>query len=235
VLRLVRSLGASAVTVLGNHDLHLLAVATGARSRADDDHSLDPVLKASDRDELLDWLRRLPLMHEDPGLGFTLIHAGLAPQWDLDTARRCAREVETSLGAADYAKLLAQMYGNQPDAWSENLDGIARRRFTINCFTRLRYCLSDGRLALSHKGPLSIAPAGVLPWFRAPGRRSRGQRLIFGHWSALRQVFWPEEQVYCLDSGCLWGGSLSALRLTPHEVLDADLTSLPCRGYQSIG
>ena len=144
VLRFVKQLGDSAITVLGNHDLHLLAVAHGLR--ADKHHDLVDILHANDKDELLHWLRQRPLLHHDTTSGFTLIHAGLPPQWDLATAQQCAQELETVLRGNDYTPFLAQMYGDQPDRWSVDLHGMDRLRFICNCFTRLRYCEIDGRV-----------------------------------------------------------------------------------------
>lgn len=209
-LRFVRELGPAAVTVLGNHDLHLLAVAAGAGRGLRPGDTLDEVLAAPDRDELLHWLARRPLLHEDPGLGWTMVHAGLPPCWDLQDARSAAREVETAL-AADAPSLLGAMYGDLPDQWAADLDRPARLRFAINCFTRLRYCTADGRLLLKLKGPPQNAPPEALPWFAAPGRRSLGQRIVFGHWSALG--LHAAHNAYALDSGCVWGGTLTALRL----------------------
>ncbi len=221
-LRFVRGLGEKAVTVLGNHDLHLLARTVGA---ADDRHgrdTLDAVLAAPDRGELLEWLRRRPLLHHDPALGYTLIHAGLPPQWDLASARTCAAEVEQALQGPQFTELMLHLYGNRPNRWSRDLAGWDRLRFSINCFTRLRYCSDDGRLALGEKGPPGTQPAPFRPWFSVPGRASAGLRLIFGHWSTLGPR--SEPGIFPLDTGCVWGGRLSALRLDgePHR------THVPC-------
>ncbi len=221
-LRFVRGLGEKAVTVLGNHDLHLLARTVGA---ADDRHgrdTLDAVLAAPDHGELLEWLRRRPLLHHDPALGYTLIHAGLPPQWDLASARTCAAEVEQALQGPQFTELMLHLYGNRPNRWSRDLAGWDRLRFSINCFTRLRYCSDDGRLALGEKGPPGTQPAPFRPWFSVPGRASAGLRLIFGHWSTLGPR--SEPGIFPLDTGCVWGGRLSALRLDgePHR------THVPC-------
>ena len=209
-LRYVRSLGDHAVTVLGNHDLHLLAVAAGHGRGLRVGDTLDEVLAAPDRDELLAWLGTRPLLHEDPALGWTLVHAGLPPQWDLPTARANAREVEAAL-AGDPGALYAAMYGDHPDRWDATLTGPARLRFAINCFTRLRYCTADGRLLLKLKGPPENAPAEAIPWYAVPGRLSAGHRILFGHWSALG--YRATHDAYSLDTGCVWGGQLTALRL----------------------
>ncbi len=211
VLRQVRALGAAAITVLGNHDLHLLAVAlAGSKSKQQD--TIADVLRAPDRDELLYWLRHRPLLHCDAALGYTLIHAGLPPQWDAATAQQCAREVEAALrDDRRCIELFAHMYGDQPDGWSDELTGFNRLRFITNCFTRLRFCHDDGRIALSYKGTIEKAPAGLQPWFRVRRRRSRDMRIVFGHWSALG--FHDAEGVLCLDTGCVWGSQLTAVRL----------------------
>jgi bis(5'-nucleosyl)-tetraphosphatase (symmetrical) len=220
VLRFVKGLGEAALTVLGNHDLHLLAVAEGQappninkgkyRSGA-----LAPVLAANDRDELLDWLRRRPLMHHDPALGYTLVHAGLPPEWDAAEACRCAAEVEATLRGDGFREFLGCMYGDAPKRWSERLVGWDRLRFITNCLTRLRYCGADGTLALEEKGPPSRRTAGLIPWFQVPGRASDGMGIVFGHWSTLRMD--PEAmaqyRVYPLDTGCCWGGQLTAMEL----------------------
>lgn len=215
VLRRVKDLGPSATVVLGNHDLHLLAAAHGGGTLRPDD-TLDIVLAAPDRAELLDWLRRQPLLHTDKSLGWTMVHAGLAPQWDLATATACARELEAALrdDRAAHA-LFAAMYGNRPDRWSADLAGTERLRFITNCFTRLRFCHTDGRLDLKYKGTLADAPADLVPWFRVPGRRSAGSSILFGHWSALG--YHDGDGVLGIDTGCVWGGRLCAVRLDAEQ------------------
>jgi bis(5'-nucleosyl)-tetraphosphatase (symmetrical) len=210
VLHFIKGLGDRAIVVLGNHDLHLLAVAEGHLKYAKEDN-LQDVIEAEDHAELLHWLRHLPLLHHDEQLGLSMIHAGLPPQWDLATARACAREVETVLQGPDYVHFLEHMYGNLPDTWDEGLEGIERLRFITNCFSRLRYCDEHGRLALNEKGPPGSQPAGYHPWFEVEDRRSRDDTIIFGHWSSLGFV--DRDNVYGLDTGCLWGDSLTALRL----------------------
>ncbi len=210
-LRFVRGLGDSAVSVLGNHDLHLLAVAYDpARSPRGRD-TLEPILDAPDRDDLLEWLRRRPLLHHDDVLGYTMVHAGLAPQWTLADARSAARELEAVLAGPAFIGFLRNMYGDRPDRWSPELTGMDRLRFIVNCFTRLRYCRADGRLDLDEKGPPDKASPELSPWFRVPGRRSRGLRIVFGHWSTLGEI--DDDGVFALDTGCVWGGRLTALRL----------------------
>lgn len=228
-LRFVRSLGNRAVITLGNHDLHLLAAASnGGKLRRGDD-SLRPVLDAADCPELLDWLCQQPLLHHDAALDVTLIHAGLAPEWDLATARSCAAEAETVLRGHDAADFFRHMYGDEPARWDKALKGWPRLRFIINCFTRLRYCTTEGELALDHKGKPGERTKGILPWFQVPQRKSRQQRILFGHWSTLGKVAWEKDQVWGLDSGCVWGGSLTALRV---DVEPWEVTQLPCPAHR---
>ncbi len=216
VLRVVRELGSSAVTVLGNHDLHLLAVAEGSRSPHKND-TLGDILSAPDRDELLVWLRQQPLMHHDPALNVVLVHAGLPPQWDLAMAQACAKEVETVLRSDYYTAFFQHMYGNQPDVWRDELEGWDRLRFITNSFTRLRYCDTTGHFDFKAKGEPGTQPEGYLPWFEIPGRRSEDLRIVFGHWSTLglRQ----EPNVISLDTGCLWGNQLTAVRLSGNDAV----------------
>ena len=209
-LRFVKSLGERAVCVLGNHDLHLLAVAAGTAERRHND-TLDEVLAAPDRDELLDWLRRRLVLHHDGILGYTLVHAGLPPQWDLALATACARELETVLRGDGAAEFFRQMYGNEPRRWSPELKDTDRLRFIVNCFTRMRYCSVEGDLDFKAKGAPGSQPAGYLPWYAVPGRKSAGLHILFGHWSTLGEV--EGHEIYNLDTGCVWGGRLTALRL----------------------
>ena len=174
-LRFVKSLGAAAVVVLGNHDLHLLAIARGGSAWRASDAGLQPIVDAPDADALLDWLQARPLLHRDRELGVALLHAGLPPQWDLDTAQACADEVQRQLAGEHAGQVYARMYGNEPETWRDDLDGWSRVRFTINAFTRLRVCdARTGRMALKFKGAPATAPAGTQPWFRIPWRRSAG-------------------------------------------------------------
>lgn len=219
-LRYVRALGDRAICVLGNHDLNLLAVAQG-KGRNHSKDRIEPVLDAPDRDELLEWLRHRPLLHYDAQLGYAMVHAGLAPQWNLEDALDRAREVEACLRGPEHGALLTHMYGSQPDRWQESLSGWERLRFSVNCFTRLRYCTADGRLELSAKdAPGSQAP-GLYPWFQTPGRRSTDVAIVFGHWSTLG--IHVGDNVFGMDSGCVWGGHLSALRLDgEHAIVQVD-------------
>lgn len=229
VLRFVRDLGAAAHVVLGNHDLHLLALAAG-NTRHAKKSTLDAILNAPDRDELLHWLRHRPLLHHDPALGFTLIHAGLPPQWDLAEACARARELEAVLQSDDYRDYLHAIYGNRPDCWSPALTGMERLRFITNCLTRLRFCTADGVLALNEKGAIGSQAAGLFPWFQVAGRKTRHDRLIVGHWSTLG--YREEHNVWSIDSGCLWGGSLTAIRIDTPTVTPIQLR---CTGYLDPG
>jgi bis(5'-nucleosyl)-tetraphosphatase (symmetrical) len=225
-LRFVRALGSCAITVLGNHDLHLLAVANGGRRGRRD--ALDDILTAPDRDELLDWLRRRPMLHVTADEKIALVHAGLAPQWTLAQARACAAEVEAALRGNEYPALLADMYGDEPDQWNDALAGLPRLRFIINCLTRLRYCDADGRIDLKPKGPPGSQPPGLFPWFSVPRHRWEGATVISGHWSSLGRVHWPEYSVYGLDTGCVWGNRLTALAID-----DGALHEVDCSSYRS--
>jgi len=218
-LRFIRSLGETAVCVLGNHDLHLLAVAEGFEKlkRAD---TLADILTAPDREVLLEWLRQRPLMHVEQG--YAMVHAGLLPEWTISRALALAGEVEAALQGSSYRSFLAQMYGNQPARWDDDLTGFDRLRVIVNAMTRLRVCRPDGEMEFDHKGSLRDAPDGFLPWFEVPTRRSRDTAIIFGHWSALGPLKMPN--LFALDTGCLWGRRLSALRLE-----DRRLIQVSCR------
>jgi bis(5'-nucleosyl)-tetraphosphatase (symmetrical) len=227
VLRLVRSLGDNAISVLGNHDLHLLAVAlAGERLRKSD--TLSEVLAAPDRDTLLEWLLQLPLAHFEPEHGDLLLHAGVLPQWSAALTLQLAGEVQRAL-QNDPRMLLSSMYGDQPDRWQATLAGPERLRFAINVLTRLRFCTADGRVDFKQKGKPDSAPKPWLPWFKVPGRASRDQRIVFGHWSALG--LYSEGGVLGLDTGCVWGGALTAVNL---DDPDAAPVSVPSRQPRSI-
>lgn len=219
-VRFVRDLGERAVCVPGNHDLHLLAAAAGVRGARTKD-TFDDILNAPDRGNLLDWLRFRPLLHHDAGLGFTLVHAGLHHDWDLATAQALATEVEAELRDDDPLRPFAYMYGNEPAQWSPDLAGEERIRCAINVFTRMRYCHADGSLDLGSTGAPGTQPAGLVPWFDLPNRAHTGLRIVFGHWSTLG--YCARNGVYALDSGCLWGGRLTALSLDdPRTVVQVD-------------
>lgn len=215
-LRLVHSLRANAVTVLGNHDLSLLAI---AERRPEDQRKVNPdlqrVLFAEDRDTLLDWLRAQPLLHIDRALGWLMVHAGLAPKWTVALAEKHAREVEQRLRGDHYRKLLKNMYGDQP-AWSPKLSGSERDRAIINVFTRLRYCTPRGRIAFEAKGAPGTQLPGLYPWYEVPGRAERDLKIVCGHWSTLGLFI--GHGVHALDTGAVWGGKLTALRLDSEEL-----------------
>jgi len=229
VLRRVRALGSAATCVLGNHDLHFLAVALGAADARSGD-TLDALLRAPDRKSLTEWLLSLPLLHEDAAHGLLLLHAGLPPQWDVATAHACARELELGLQRAP-ERLFQRMYGDTPDRWTPELDGAPRLRFIANCLTRLRYVDGAGRLRLAVKSaPRKTRGMSLIPWFDAENAAWRGPRVIFGHWSTLG--FFRRADVLALDTGCVWGGSLTALRL---DVADAAPVQIGCAGAALAG
>jgi len=218
-LRRVRDLGAAAVTVLGNHDLHLLAAAAGVRSPRPRD-TLAQVLDRPDAAELLDWLAACPLVHHDEALGWTLVHAGIPPAWDLDRARTEAAAVNAVLQEPVRREaFLAQMYGDHPDAWEDTLEGPDRLRYTVNALTRMRFLRPNGRLDFSDSGPPAQAAKGLTPWFAVPERAMAGHPIVFGHWSAFGFQRGPDW--LALDSGCVWGQSMTLVRLdaaAPDEI-----------------
>ncbi len=215
-LRLIRSLNERTVVTLGNHDLSLLAIAERSeQDQAKVNPELREVLFAPDRTELLDWLRHRPLLHADRKLGYMMIHAGLAPRWGVAEAERVAREIEIRLRASDYRRLLKQMFGNKPDTWSPKLAGIERLRAGINVLTRMRYCDIRGRIAFAEKGMPGTQKPGQYPWFEVPGQARRDLRIVCGHWSTLGRF--AGLGVYAIDTGCVWGGALTAMRLDVEE------------------
>jgi bis(5'-nucleosyl)-tetraphosphatase (symmetrical) len=218
-LRFVKQLGSKHHMVLGNHDLHLLAVAHGAHDGWKED-TLSAILTAPDRDELIHWLLHQPLLHHDEKTGFTMIHAGLAANWDLATAKRLAKEVESILQSSSTTDFFRHMYGDFPDQWNESLAGFDRMRCITNFFTRARFCHADGRLELKNKG---TSANNLMPWFRVPNRTNTNLKIIFGHWAALGGVT-NTPHVYALDTGCIWGYALTAMRLE-----DEKRFSVSCR------
>jgi bis(5'-nucleosyl)-tetraphosphatase (symmetrical) len=219
-LRFVRGLGSAALTVQGNHDLHLSMVDAGF-GRKNDDDTIAPILAAPDRAELMAWLRSRPLMHVEGE--YALVHAGLLPQWSVARARELAAEVESALIAENYREFLGNLFGSKPSAWDEQLQGWDRLRLIVNAMTRMRFCTREGVIEFRTKGPVDSAPAGCLPWFAVPGRKSTDHTLICGHWSALGLRIEPG--LMALDSGCLWGGTLTAVRLEDRKVFQI---SCPC-------
>lgn len=213
-LRFIRSLGDRAITVLGNHDIHLLAAAQeSGRTRRKD--TLDEIINAPDRDELLDWLRQQPLFYQDQSLGYCMVHAGVAPQWELQQIKQLAQEVSEALGGENYRQYLTHIYGNQPAVWSDSLTGMERLRCITNYFTRLRFCDQNGVMEFSEKGPPGSQPADWKPWYEIENRKSAELKIIFGHWSThkLAKHDIRPHNVFPIDTGCLWGGELTALRL----------------------
>jgi len=216
-LRFVRGLGDRAVAVLGNHDLHLLCVAEGVERGGRRD-TLADVLAAPDREEILDWLRRRPLMHVEDR--HALVHAGLLPSWTVQRARALAEEVEAELRGPGYRAFLARLYGNEPERWSEELRGVDRLRLVVNAMTRLRVCEPDGAMVMRFNGEPGEASDGWIPWFDMPDRRSRDHTLVCGHWSALGLCIRPD--LLSLDSGCVWGRALTAVRLEDRALFQVD-------------
>lgn len=214
VLRFVKDLGSSAVTVLGNHDLHLLAVSEGCASLRRED-TLQEILAAPDRDDLLWWIRRRHLLYRERNL--VMVHAGLLPQWTVDQASSLAQEVEETLRGDDFRSFLRDLYKSDIRRWSDNLTGMERLIAITQAFTRLRVCSSNGHMALCFTGPPDQAPPGFLPWFQVPDRKSTDATIICGHWAALGLHIRP--YLLALDSGCIWGRQLTAIRLEDREIV----------------
>ncbi|HET8702155.1 MAG TPA: symmetrical bis(5'-nucleosyl)-tetraphosphatase [Nitrococcus sp.] len=230
VLRYIRSLGERARVVLGNHDLHLLSVWSGPGETNREDN-LRPVLEAADSEELMQWLRYQPLLYEEPGFPYVLVHAGIPPTWTLNEARERARELESALRGPDLSDFFRHIYGDRPARWCNGLRGWDRLRFITNAFTRMRYCAADGALLFDYKGAPEGAPEGYYPWFATPNRCFQPQEVtvICGHWSTLglRQ----ETGLLAIDTGCLWGGRLTAARLDGKP----ELISMPCQARMVPG
>ncbi|KAA0263102.1 bis(5'-nucleosyl)-tetraphosphatase (symmetrical) ApaH [Hafnia alvei] len=211
VLRYVQSLGDSVRMVLGNHDLHLLAVYAGI-SRNKPKDKITPLLDAPDADSLINWLRRQPILQVDNKLKLVMAHAGISPQWDIETAQVCAREVEAVLSSDSYPLFLNAMYGDMPNSWVDGLTGLQRLRFSTNALTRMRYCFPGGELDMICKDAPGEAPSPLKPWFNLPSKvLDEGYSIAFGHWASLEGKGTPP-QVYALDTGCCWGGDLTMLR-----------------------
>jgi len=226
-LRRLMSFGAAASCLLGNHDLHLLAVAEGAQRLKRQD-TFDDILEAPDRAALLAWLGQQRLAAVDNG--WLLVHAGVAPQWSRDITLALAAEVEAALRAGTRGEFLRAMYGNTPRVWSPQLAGVERLRFIVNALTRMRFCDAQGRLEFETKDGAGAAPEGFMPWFRVPGRLSAGTPIAFGHWSTLGLIDTPE--LLALDTGCVWGGALSAVRVDGGR---RELIQVRCAQAQSPG
>jgi bis(5'-nucleosyl)-tetraphosphatase (symmetrical) len=228
VLRTLRGFGDAAVCLLGNHDLHLLAVAAGLRKPHRKDTTRD-ILEAPDRDAWIAWLRehRLAVYAH----GWLMVHAGVAPQWDLDLTLGLAGEVETLLRGGELEGFLRVMYGNEPSQWRDDLLGADRWRFAVNALTRIRFCRAiDGALEFESKEGLDSAPLGYVPWFQAPGRRTAGVPIAFGHWSTLGLI--NQSDLLAIDTGCVWGGRLTAVRVDGGE---REVIQVRCEEAQSPG
>ncbi len=235
VLRQLMGYGTSAQCVLGNHDLHLLATSVGARKPGRKD-TLASILQASDRKPMLDWLRQQPLAHliDHDSTTYLLVHAGVLPAWTASKTIALSSEVTSVLRSPDWPDFLLQMYGNLPNSWTENLQGMDRLRVIVNALTRLRFCTASGVMEFSVTDGAAAAPAGYLPWFDVPGRQSAEVRVAFGHWSTLG---WLErDDVISLDSGCVWGGSLSTLKLGDRQQnFVRELIQIDCPQAQKPG
>ena len=225
-LRQVRALGNAAEALLGNHDLHLLAVAHGVRPEHASD-TLRDILDAPDREEWIEWLRQRPLAVEPEG--WHCVHAGVAPGWDRSLTLSLARELETLLRSHQLGNFLPQMYGNEPAQWDDRLEGPDRWRCAINVLTRIRYCHANGKLDFKSKQGAAKTPPGLIPWFEMPGRASAGTPIAFGHWSAMGLV--QQADLLGLDTGCVWGGSLSAVRVDGGR---RELIQVRCKAAQPI-
>ncbi len=224
-LRRIRDLGSRAVTVLGNHDLHLLAVAAGIRKPGKSDTFCD-VLNAPDADELILWLRQQPLAHHLDG--YLMVHAGVVPQWTVRQTLECAQEVQAALSSDDWRERLSNMYGNEPNRWRDDLGRNKRLRIIVNALTRIRMCTRKGRMDFTLKGA-PVPDADLLPWFDVPKRATRGEAtILFGHWSTLGLMVRPD--AICLDTGCVWGRQLTALRLNDRKIIQIEAAGLVPQG-----
>jgi bis(5'-nucleosyl)-tetraphosphatase (symmetrical) len=219
-LRFVKSLGTDAKVVLGNHDLHLLAASKNIRPLSKKD-TINEILVANDANELIDWIKSRPLLITDTDLNFTMVHAGLPPQWTLGDAKKFAQESELLLRSEDLDNFLIQMYSDIPNIWTESLEGYDRQRFIINCFTRIRFCNDNGTLDLDTKVAPGDQNTSLTPWYSLPNRKTIDNKIIFGHWSTVHlgnEGNFKQYNVYPIDTGCLWGGQLTAIRLEDEKL-----------------
>jgi bis(5'-nucleosyl)-tetraphosphatase (symmetrical) len=212
VLRFVSSLPIAPRVTLGNHDLHLLGSLFGEDPWKGHDDTIQDILQAPDSEALGHWLRKQSILYFSPEFNVVMSHAGIAPMWDLPKAMQLANELETVLSGDNFRDFLSYMYGNKPDIWSDDLRGVDRLRIITNYFTRMRLCEADGRLNFSYKGTLAAAPANLYPWYEVPNRKEIDVEIVFGHWAALMGIC-PNPKIHAIDTGCLWGGQLTALRL----------------------
>lgn len=227
VLRRLRALDNAATCLLGNHDLHLLAVAHGVRKPHRSD-TLDTILHAPDREDWLGWIRQQRLAVFEHG--WLMVHAGVVPQWDAAQTVALAREVEAMLAGPDVGEFLTRMYGNEPERWDDSLQGVPRWRCVVNSLTRLRFCSADGTMEFATKDGSDGAPEGFMPWFDVPGRRTQGTPVAFGHWSTLGLI--NRDDLLALDTGCVWGGRLSAVRI---DGATRELIQIDCPQAQKPG
>lgn len=213
-IRFIKALGKNAITVLGNHDLHFLAVAYVSDKPSKHDTFSD-ILQADDRQELVDWLRHQKLFHYDPALNISMVHAGIPPHWSVEDATRYSTEIEAVLQADNPHAFFSHMYGNYPNEWKDELTGWDRYRYITNVFTRMRFCDQQGRPDFKYKGDIGSQPAHLTPWFMHQNRISKNDDIIFGHWSTLTEI--QQAHIYAIDTGCLWQGRLTALRIDSEE------------------
>ncbi|NYT84095.1 symmetrical bis(5'-nucleosyl)-tetraphosphatase [Pollutimonas harenae] len=223
-LRRVMALGDRATTVLGNHDLHFLAIAAGIKKPGKSD-TIHDILDAPDSQELITWLRHRPLAHYEQG--HLLVHAGVLPAWSVEKTLMLAEEIESALQGPDWKNMLERMYGNEPTYWDDKLRGDERLRVIVNALTRMRMCTADGHMEFSHK-EAPVASPHLMPWFDVPGRVAQQDTIVFGHWSTLGLMLRPD--AICLDTGCIWGRELTAVRMSDHKVVQ-----VACKQYQSPG
>ncbi|MDP3704328.1 MAG: symmetrical bis(5'-nucleosyl)-tetraphosphatase [Legionellaceae bacterium] len=221
VLRFIKNLPLQPRITLGNHDLHLLSLIFTQRTPDSSDKTLQAMLTAPDREELGDWLRNQSVLCHDPSLHVVMCHAGIAPIWSLPKAKELANELEAVLSGEHFRDFLTGMYGSRPDHWSPKLTGMSRLRIICNYFTRMRFCHADGRLALQHKGSIANASSDLHPWYDVPNRVPIEVDIVFGHWAALDGVC-PNPHIHAIDTGCVWGRTMTALRLQ-----DRQRTSVP--------
>ncbi|MFM0629589.1 symmetrical bis(5'-nucleosyl)-tetraphosphatase [Paraburkholderia xenovorans] len=228
-LRDVIALGEQAVPVLGNHDLHLLSVSAGIRKSKKGD-TIHEILAAPDAADLLEWIRHRPIAHFDNGM--LMVHAGVLPQWDVNLTLELADELQRALRAPNWKETLAGLYGNEPNRWKPGLKGIERLRLTCSALTRIRFCNAEGVMDFSSSGGLNAAPPGCMPWFDVPSRKTADVTVVFGHWAALGLIL--RDNLIGLDSGCVWGEQLSAVRLA-QEPAERTLTQVDCENCRAPG
>jgi bis(5'-nucleosyl)-tetraphosphatase (symmetrical) len=212
VLRFIKSLTLTPKITLGNHDLHLLSSLFGRKPWKGHDDTIQEVLDAEDAEELGHWLRKQPVLCYSQELNVVMCHAGISPLWGLSKAIKLAQELEKVLSGEDYVDYLSMMYGNKPDIWSDSLKGMDRLRAITNYFTRMRFCNDQGKLELNYKGAINKTPANFYPWYSVPNRKKIKADIVFGHWAALMGLS-PNPKIHAIDTGCFWGGELTALRL----------------------